>query len=142
MAGTVEKKAVPLRQGLFKLADAAGKNVDLIGSKCKKCSKYSHPRRYVCLNCGSQDMTEVLLSRKGKIRTYTIVTTSLPTFLVTAPYVIAAVDLPEGVGVQTILSDCEPERVRIGMDVEIAPKKVGKDAEGNDQIAFVFKPVG
>lgn len=134
-----DKKVVPLRQGLFKLTDASGEHVDLLGSKCSQCGKYFHPKRYLCLNCGGQNLTEVMLSKRGKVRTYTVVHKGFPFLLVSPPFVIAVVDLPEEVGVRTIL-DCKPEQVQIGMDVEIAGKSVGKDEEDNEQIAFVFKP--
>ena len=46
----------------------------LIGSRCKSCGDYFFPKIKTCRNpkCMSNDMEEALLSRKGKLWTYTI----------------------------------------------------------------------
>ena len=55
----------------------------------------------------------------------------------------AIVDLPEGVSVRCNLIDVEPdpEAIRFGMPVEMTTGVSQQDSEGNDVVAFYFRPV-
>jgi uncharacterized OB-fold protein len=132
---------VPLRPGLFRLPERPGDKAALIGSRCPDCDSYFFPTREICLNCGRQGLDETGLSDRGKVWTYTIARQTPPGSLIEAPYAIAQVQLPEKVMVPTVLADCDPESVRIGMDVEMVIEKVKEDADGNDVVAFKFRAV-
>ena len=71
---------------------------------------------------------------------YSIVHQSAPG--VSTPYVAAIVDLPEGVSVRCTIVDVEPNpaQLQFGMPVEMVTKKVREDKDGNDVIAFFFRP--
>ena len=58
------------------------------------------------------------------------------------PYVVGIVDLPEGVSVRCNLVDVEPdpEAIRFGMPVEMTTGVSQQDSEGNDVVAFYFRP--
>jgi len=135
------KGMTPLRQGLFRLLGGPGEEAALIGSRCQRCGEHFFPKRYVCLNCGQEDIQETTLSRRGKIWTYTIACQTPPGSLMQAPYVIAVVELPEKLLVQTVLAQCDPQSVRIGMEVQLVVEKMGTSADGNDLMAFKFKLV-
>jgi len=52
------------------------------------------------------------------------------------PIVLAWVDLPEGIRMQTNIIDCDPDKVEIGQPVEVVFKKV------TDEITLpYFRPV-
>ena len=136
-----ESKMVPLKEGLFSLPSSPDGKAQLIGSKCKNCSHYFWPRSYVCLNCGKDNLVEVPLSTRGKIWTYAVARMAPAESLIPAPFIIAQVQLPEKVLVKTIVDNCDPDAVAIGMDVEFTLKKVGQDEEGHDIVAFAFKPI-
>jgi len=53
------------------------------------------------------------------------------------PYVVALVELQEGVKMMTNIVDCNPEDVKIGMDVEVV-----FDDVTDDVTLPKFKPVG
>jgi hypothetical protein len=98
--------------------------------------------RAICIKCYKMDqMEEVTLSRRGEIFTFTIVHQSAP--WVKVPYVAAVVRLPEGPVVPTVLSACEPtaDTIKVGMPVELVTEKVRLDDQGNDVIAYKFRPV-
>jgi uncharacterized OB-fold protein len=61
---------------------------------------------------------------------------------VPTPYVAAIVDLPEGVSVRCNLVDVEPDpgRLAFGMPVRMVTRTVRTDNEGNDVVAFFFRP--
>jgi uncharacterized protein len=112
----------------------------LEGSRCPECGDTFYPPRHICLNCYHEGLELVALSSTGKLHTFTIARMSLPGALVTAPYVIAQVQLPEGVIVPTVLTDVDPEAVRIGMELELVVEKASTDPQGNEVCAFKFRP--
>jgi len=114
----------------------------LIGSRCKKCGDYFYPKRAICANCYSEEMEEVALSTRGKIHTYTIARTSYPGLPLTAPFITGQVELPEQVQVLSLITGIDFDQVKIGTDVELYFWKVREDEEGNEVMAFAFKPVG
>ena len=80
------------------------------------------------------------LSNKGKVYVYSVVHQSFPG--IKTPYITAIVDLPEGVSVRCNLIDVEPEptKLRFGMPVEMTTGVSQQDRDGNDVIAFYFRP--
>lgn len=134
---STERKQVPIRGARLRLGDSPA----LLGSRCPDCGEHFYPPRYVCLNCYREGLDEVALSTRGELWTYTIARMALPGSLVAAPYVIAQVRLPEGVQVGTVLTDVDPEAVKIGMPLELTVEKVSTDSDGNDVMTFKFRPV-
>ena len=112
----------------------------LEGSRCPECGESFYPPRAVCLNCFHEGLDSVPLPRHGKLYTFTIARMALPGTLVPAPYVIAQVELPGGVHIQTVLADVDPETVRIGMNLELVVEKASVSPEGADIMTFKFRP--
>ena len=83
---------------------------------------------------------EIPLSRQGTLWVWSIVHQSMPG--VPVPYVVGVVDLPEGVAVRCNLIDVEPDPARLGfgMPVEMTTGVSQQDRDGNDVIAFYFRP--
>ena len=81
------------------------------------------------------------MSSRGKVWTYTIARQTPPGSLIEAPYAVAVVELPEKVSVESVLTDCDPESVHVGMAVEVVLAKMTEDEEGNDVVSFKFRPV-
>ena len=131
-----ERREVPLKGARLRL----GESPALLGSRCQQCGEHFYPPRYVCLNCYHEGLEEVALSTRGELYTFTIARAALPGTLMTPPYVIAQVRLPEGVSVATVLTDVDPETVRIGMPLELVVEKASVDSEGNDVMTFKFRP--
>jgi hypothetical protein len=136
-----EKKLIPLEEGYFTIPSSAGEESHLIGSKCRSCGEYFFPKRVFCAKCFLEDTEEVLLSRKGKLYTYT--TVHVPMFgkvvMDRGEYCVGQVDLPEGPRIQTTLS-CDPSELKIGMDMELDLKKINEDKRGNDVVVYQFRP--
>jgi uncharacterized OB-fold protein len=112
----------------------------LEGSRCPDCGESFYPPRVVCLNCFREGLDTVALSRRGKLYTFTIARMALPGTLVPAPYVIAQVELPEGIHVQSVLTDVDPETIKIGLELELVVEKASVSAEGADIMTFKFRP--
>jgi uncharacterized OB-fold protein len=133
------KRVVPLREGIFRIPPGPGEKPAVIGSRCPRCGEHFFPKRAICLACGQVGLEEAYLTGPGKIWTFTIARMTPPGSLIEAPYVVAQVELPERVIVQSVLSDCDVDSVRVDMPVELVLEKVKEDEEGNDVVAFKFR---
>ena len=113
----------------------------LVGQRCTRCGAVYLGRRRACSKCTAEGpFEEIPLSRKGTVWVWSIVHQSMPG--VPVPYVVGVVDLPEGVSVRCNLIDVDPDpaKLRFGMPVEMATGVSQQDREGNDVIAFYFRP--
>ena len=87
-------------------------------------------------------MTEIKLSQRGKLYSYTVIMQRPPAdYEGDIPYAIGYVELPEGVRIQTLLTGCAHESLRIDMEVELIIEKLHEDEEGNEVIGYKFKLV-
>ena len=140
-------KQVPAVEGWFTWPPSAEPH--LIGSRCKSCSDYFFPKVTACRNpkCMSTALEEVLLSRKGKLWTYTINYAPAPPPYVPpdpfVPYAICAVELEkEKMRIQGQVSvECDFSKLKIGMDMELVLEPLYKDSQGNDVMVWKFRPV-
>lgn len=91
-------------------------NLQLYGTRCKKCGTFAYPRRRVCLKCNAKDEYEdAKLPTRGKI--YTLAKDHLfpnPD----PPTVMAVVDMDGGGRFYGQLTDCDASQAKIGMPVE------------------------
>ena len=113
----------------------------LVGERCKACGSVYLGKRRACSKCtATGPFEEVRLSRNGTLWVWSIVHQSMPG--VPVPYVVGIVDLPEGVSVRCNITDVEPDpaRLRFGMPVEMTTGVSQQDREGNDVVAFYFRP--
>ncbi|HEM45431.1 MAG TPA: Zn-ribbon domain-containing OB-fold protein [Alphaproteobacteria bacterium] len=114
----------------------------LEGSRCKHCKAVFLGERSTCSSCGARDQMETIrLSSRGELYVYSIVHRSFPGIEV--PYVSAVVDLEGGGTVKgnLINIDPEPEKIEMGMPVEVVFKKAPrKDGEGNEYLTYYFQP--
>jgi uncharacterized protein len=92
---------------------------ELYVQKCRDCGDLRYHPRALCTNCLSS-RTEWLRSKGlGKIYTFTVTNQNqAPGFRESLPYVMAWVELDEGLKMLTNIVDCPPQQVRIGMPVE------------------------
>jgi uncharacterized OB-fold protein len=114
----------------------------LEGQQCKNCEKIFLGERGTCAHCGKSGQLEPKkLANTGELYVFSIVHRSFPG--VAVPYVSSIVDLDGGGTVKGNLIgiDPDPEKIRMGMPVEvvyqIAP---AKDADGNEYLTYYFQP--
>jgi uncharacterized OB-fold protein len=72
----------------------------------------------MCPRCGATDPTYIVASGRGEVYSY-VVHHHPPVPGREPPFVVALVELEEGVRVLGELQDIDPDRVRIGLPVEI-----------------------
>lgn len=131
-----------IMEGIIKCPSRTFEPPRLLGNKCRSCGTVFFPRRAICPNCFTNDtLTEVELSSKGKIYTYTIVHFPSPAGI-EAPYAYGYVDLPENnIRVFSLFTESDPKKLEIGMNVELVIERVRTDKNGTEIVGYKFKPV-
>ncbi|MSQ22265.1 MAG: Zn-ribbon domain-containing OB-fold protein [Dehalococcoidia bacterium] len=108
----------------------------LLVQKCSSCSKLRHTPKPLCPHCLSQEFTWAPLSGQGQLYSYTVMHRSpAPSFDGDLPYVVALVELKEGIRMISNLVHCPLDKVRVGMPVKVVYEDVTKEAS-----IFKFAP--
>jgi len=98
--------------------EGAGRG-ELVLQRCGSCGTIQHKPRGVCATCLSSEIEYLVAAGTGTVYTYTVTNQNQAKgFAEACPYVLAYVDLDEGVRLLTNIVGCEPGDVRIGMAVE------------------------
>ena len=97
----------------------------LYGSRCKQCGTVQYPPQRVCINCQAKDYAEdyKFSDKKGRIFTYSV---DYLTSSKDPPAIIAVVDFEGGGRILCEVTDCEPDKVEIGMPVEMCFRKLSQ----------------
>ena len=95
---------------------------------CKDCGENIFYPKSLCPYCLSSNLEWFESSGKGKVYSYTVVERGAPeAFQGAVPYVLAVIDLEEGVRMLSWVLDCELEDVKCDMDVEVTFKDLTED---------------
>ncbi|MHA1754144.1 MAG: Zn-ribbon domain-containing OB-fold protein, partial [Candidatus Odinarchaeia archaeon] len=114
----------------------------LEGAKCLKCGKIFFPPRIICSKCKSKELEIIPLPRKGKVVTYTVVHNAPQNYKVYVPYIVALIELENGVRVTSQLTDCDPDKIKIGTPVEAVIRRLYTDGEnGLIHYGYKFRPL-
>ena len=94
---------------------------ELYLQRCRGCGTLRYYPRALCPHCLADDPEWVLSSGRGSVYTYTVCYQNQAAgFRDELPYVLAYVELDEGVRMLTNIVGCRPEGVHIGMRVEVS----------------------
>ena len=117
---------------------------NLVGTKCGNCGKVDFPPRSVCPDCGRKSvgkMQTFKLAGKGTVVTYTTIYDAPSQFDMQKPYVMAIIEMDEGVRLTSQLINVKSEDVRIGMKVQATFRKLGQDGDaGVIHYGYKFRP--
>ncbi len=131
---------VPIRAGVFVGEDFRAPAAALRGTRCARCAETFFPARRVCARCHAADrIEETALGRRGRVFALTHVVR--PAGHYAAPYVLALVDLPEGVRVLSQIA-AAPDTVAIGDEVTLVVEPLFDTPEGQRVWGYRFAPVG
>jgi uncharacterized OB-fold protein len=96
--------------------------IRLHGVECRHCGMREFPQAKICLGCHKGDgLAEVALGRRGTVFTFAADTLYPSPF---PPTVMAVVDLEGGGRIYCEVVDVEPEKVQIGMPVELTLRRL------------------
>ena len=95
--------------------------------RCNSCSKAVFYPRAICPHCFSDQLTWTVASGKGTIYSYTVAHQAFGSFAADVPFVVALIELEEGVRMMSRLLDAPRERVTVGAAVQVTFEKVEED---------------
>ncbi len=96
--------------------------------RCRACRTPRFYPRALCPSCLADATDWVRASGRGTVYSFTVThQNQAPGFRDDLPYVLAIVELVEGVRLMTNIVCCAPEAVRIGMPVEVVFEDVTPD---------------
>jgi len=106
----------------------AARHHELVLQKCSSCQRFRFYPRSICQFCFSNVFEWHRSAGRGTIYSYTVIhRPPFPAFRKKVPYVLALVDVEEGVRMMTNIIDCDPQAVEIGMAVEVAFEDVTEE---------------
>jgi len=135
---------IPVAEGVFTWPSDTPR---LIGSRCAACAIVTFPAQDSCPRCASTEMAEHLLSRRGRLWAWTTQEFPPPsppysgsTGEAFVPYGVGYVQLGDEVKIETRLTQLDG--LRIGMEMELVVVPFRTDDDGNEIVAFAFRPAG
>jgi uncharacterized protein len=112
----------------------AAKRHELVLQRCGACNSFIYYPRDRCPQCLSDQLKWQPVSGRGKVYSYTVVRRASTRSFADKPYVLAIVELDEGVRMTTNV-EAPPEAIKIGM-----PVAVWFDDVTPDRTLVKFKP--
>jgi uncharacterized OB-fold protein len=136
---------VPIAEGLFTWPAA---KPALLASRCIQCGIASFPAAESCMACSGQEVAIEELPGRGTLWTWTVQQfmpktpyKSNETAETFKPYGVGYVELPGGVRVEGRLTENDPQKLEIGMPMEVVFEPYRTEENGDEIINFFFKPV-
>ncbi len=138
-------KQLPIAEGLFTWPAA---KPALLASRCQQCGIASFPAAQSCMACSGQDVAIEELPGRGSLWTWTV-----QRFMPKAPYHsnetaetfkhygVGYVELPGGVRVEGRLTENDPQKLHIGMEMDVVFAPYRTEDNGDEVINFFFQPV-
>jgi len=112
----------------------------LEAGRCRDCSAVTFPLRERCPSCGG-DLERFLLPERGTLWTWTTqgFEPPSPPYLAEGsgfePFAVGYVEFDGLLRVEGRLTESDPERLRIGMPMEVVALELG------DRVTYAFNPV-
>jgi uncharacterized OB-fold protein len=115
-------------------------NSRLVLPRCDGCGELIwYPRRF-CPFCASTEVTDVAVSGRGTIYSFTVIRKGVGPFSDAAPYVLAYVELEEGPRIQSNIIGVDPETVHVGQPVRVVFEPVYDPAKPSEPpVAAIYR---
>jgi len=123
-----------VREGLYK---ETPEGIVLVGNKCPKCGGAFFPKAEFCTRCLNRELEEMVLSKRGKLYSYTI--TRVPVAKYPVPHAIGMITLPEKVRITAPLVVGDRD-FKIGDEMEMEISTLWSEVD-RDVIGYKFKAV-
>ena len=95
---------------------------------CEGCNQWRHLPRLVCAHCASLEWSWQEASGKGRLYSWTVTHQAmLPQFAADVPYVVAVIELAEGVRMVSHLRGVAPEDLELDLPVTVDFERVNDE---------------
>jgi len=112
----------------------------LEGQRCQACGAVQFPPRGACGACHGTALEPYRFSGRGTVFSFAEVAQAPKGF--SGPYLVALIDLEEGIRVTAQLTDVDPDEVEIGLPVEMVTRRLQeKGPHGYLVYGYKFRPV-
>ena len=137
---------IPIAEGLFTWPSD---NPALLASRCNACGIASFPAAESCMACSGRDVSVEELPGRGTLWTWTV-----QRFMPKTPYNsgetpenfqpfgVGYVELPGGVRVEGRLTERDPDKLHIGMAMDVVFDTYRVEENGDEVVGFFFRPAG
>ena len=113
-------KPVPVVQPWAQPFWDAAREHRLVLQHCASCDRPIHYPRVACPHCGGSDLDWRPVSGRGTVYSFTVVVSNAPSaFLAEMPYVVAVIELDEGVRMLSNIVEADPEHLSCDLPVEV-----------------------
>ncbi len=138
--------SVPVAEGVFTWPSD---EPHLIGSRCTSCGTHAFPAQGGCAKCTGTETEQVELEHRGTLWTWTVqgFPPKSPPYVGDTspegfrPYGVGYIELAGQVRVESRLTESDPAKLEIGMEMEMVIETLGQDDDGNDLVTYAFAPV-
>lgn len=127
---------IPVQAGLFNWPNQPH---GLIASKCTACEEIVFPTQDYCPECCTETMETIILSSKGKLKSYTEITAPPPGFKGIVPYTVGIVEFPEGIRIIGLTTESIVDRLVPGMEIEVTIDTAFVEND-KEYVTYKFKP--
>ena len=138
-------KQVPVAEGLFTWPAT---HPALLGSRCQDCGIATFPAAESCMACSGQNVAVEELPGRGTLWTWTVQQfmpktpyKSNETMETFKPYGVGYLELPGGVRVEGRLTENDPGKLHIGMEMDVVFEPYRTEDNSDEVINFFFRPV-
>jgi uncharacterized OB-fold protein len=122
----------------------------LLGSRCLDCGTYAFPPQQGCQRCTGTNTETCELGNRGNLWTFTVqgFPPKSPPYRGNADpatfeaFGVGYVEIPGQVKVEARLTEADPAKLRIGMEMQMVLVPITTDADGNQVMTFAFDPIG
>lgn len=130
---------LPLKNGLLSTVEPEA-DPRLLGGRCEDCRQIHFPAMDTCPYCAGNRCEIVRLSNRGNLFAFTIVENSPPGYRGKVPYGFGVVELSDGIRVVSRLTECRPDRMRVGMPMRMVVEDLFETDAGDTVVAWAFEP--
>jgi len=98
----------------------AARRHTLVVQRCRGCGALRFPARDICSRCLSREAEWAPVSGRGAVFSFAVMHQVYhPGFADAVPYAVVVVELAEGARLLSNVVDCQVDRIRVGMPVEV-----------------------
>ena len=137
--------SAPIADGIFEWPAA---DPQLIGGRCTSCGTTTFPYQDGCPRCGARPLETTPLGRRGRLWAWTTQEFPPPAPPYAGahgpdfePFAVGYVELPGELRLEARLTEHRPDRLRIGMEMELVIIPFAADDAGVQLMTFAFRPV-
>jgi uncharacterized OB-fold protein len=138
------KNKIPVEEDLWEAPATPRKKPQLIGSRCTSCGEIYFPKKKkdLCIQCQKRSLENIRFGGTGKIISFTVVERAPAGgfYKGPVPYAYGIVNLKDKVQLRSLFAG-DLDMLKVGMDVELVIEKLFDDDEGNELVAYKFRPI-